>query len=346
MTATEETRRVIEKTTSAAWVKGIAETLAAAGVDVCAVFKDAEMDMALLTDPHARYATTKISILWEAAHRRSGNPAIALAASHVVRPASLDALAYTMMTSSNLLLGLERFERYLRVVSDATVISLHKDCNGYRLKLEIDGGGRPVPRQRADYILVTLLNILRWISGRNLHPAAVSFAHSDPADRQPYENAFQCPLHFNAPVYGLLLSTADLTCPLPTSNPVLAELHERYVGEYLDRLDNNSVIHSIRKLIIRQLPDGEPLRGHAAKALHMSERTLQRRLQEEGTSFHQLVDDIRRELARQYLTQPQITLAQVTYLLGFSDQSIFSRACKRWFDVPPRQYRDRIGKAG
>jgi AraC-like DNA-binding protein len=74
----------------------------------------------------------------------------------------------------------------------------------------------------------------------------------------------------------------------------------------------------------------------------MSERTLQRRLQEEGTAYQHLLDDTRRELAQRYLRQPQVSLAQATYLLGFADQSIFHRACKRWFNASPGSYRSRV----
>jgi len=95
-------------------------------------------------------------------------------------------------------------------------------------------------------------------------------------------------------------------------------------------------------MIIRRLPDGEPRRDEIADELCMSERTLQRRLEEEGTSFIQLMDDTRRELAGQYLGRLQLSLAQAAYLLGFADQSSFFRACRRWFDLSPGQYRSQL----
>jgi AraC-like DNA-binding protein len=95
-------------------------------------------------------------------------------------------------------------------------------------------------------------------------------------------------------------------------------------------------------MIIRRLPDGEPKRDQIAGELGMSERTLQRRLEQEGTSFIQLMDDTRRELAEQYLGRLQLSLAQAAYLLGFADQSSFFRACRRWFDLSPGQYRSQL----
>ena len=95
-------------------------------------------------------------------------------------------------------------------------------------------------------------------------------------------------------------------------------------------------------MIIRHLQDGEPRRPKIAAVLGMSERTLQRRLTAEGTSFQLLLDDTRRELARHYLGQRTVSLADIAYLLGFSDQSSFFRAARRWFGSSPRDYRARL----
>ena len=95
-------------------------------------------------------------------------------------------------------------------------------------------------------------------------------------------------------------------------------------------------------MVCRLLPQGEPKRDAVAQALCLSQRTLQRRLQEEGTSFQQLLDDTRRELVVQYLAQPNLTLLEIAYLLGFADPSNFFRAFRRWFASTPGEYRARL----
>ena len=147
---------------------------------------------------------------------------------------------------------------------------------------------------------------------------------------------------FDAPRNSLLFAAGDMVAGLPTSNPSLAELHERFADEYLQHFDHAQISYRAREMIIRRLPDGEPRRDEIASELCMSERTLQRRLEEEGTSFIQLMDDTRRELAEQYLGRLQLSLAQAAYLLGFADQSSFFRACRRWFDLSPGQYRSQL----
>jgi AraC-like DNA-binding protein len=324
------------------WVKGIAETLKAAGLDIGALFDEAGLDTAALSDPDSRFPTEKVSRLWQLAVARSGDPAIGLANSNIVKPASFDVVAYTMMSSPNLLSVLERLSRYVGIVSDAASVVIAEDDEGYRMILELFGGGQPVPRQRFEFDLITVLAFCRWVTNRELRPLALELRFPPPADLRPYQDAFKCALRFNAPVNSLLFARADVISPLPTAHPLLAEVHERIASERLQRLDHAQISNRARAAIIRRLPDGEPRRMEVAAALEMSERTLQRRLEAEGISFQRLLDNTRRELAQQYLGQTDVSLADATYLLGFADQSTFFRACKRWFGTSPRRYRIRM----
>jgi AraC-like DNA-binding protein len=331
-----------KRTTSAVWVKSIAEMLAGEGLDVRGLLAAAGIDPAALEAQGARLPTEKISRLWELAAERSGNPAIGLAQHQVVRPASFDVVGYTMMSCADLRGAFERLIRYLLILSDALTMTLSEERAGDRVTFVRFGGDRPVPRQRIEFIFVSLIGFCRWIAGREVHPLAIELPYPAPPDPAPYRAAFRCPVSFDAPRNSLLFARADLTAPLPTSNPLLAELHERFAGEYLKHFDHAQTSYRAREVIIRRLPDGEPRRDQVACELCMSERTLQRRLEEEATSFLQLLDDTRRELAEQYLGRLHLSLAQAAYLLGFADQSSFFRACKRWFDLSPGQYRSQL----
>ena len=331
-----------KRTTSAVWVKGIADMFAAEGLDAHALLVAAGIDPASLEIPDARLPTEKISRLWELAVERSGNPAIGLAQHDVVRPASFDVVGYTMMSCANLRGAFERLIRYLLILSDAFTMTMDEEQAGYRVAFVLFGGDRPMPRQRIEFIVVTLVGFCRWISGRDVNPLAIELPYPAPTDLASYRTAFRCPVLFDAPRNSLLFAADDMVAGLPTSNPLLAELHERFAGEYLQHFDHAQISYRAREMIIRRLPDGEPRRDEIAGELCMSERTLQRRLEEEGTSFIQLMDDTRRELAEQYLGRLQLSLAQAAYLLGFADQSSFFRACRRWFDLSPGQYRTQL----
>ncbi len=328
--------------TTAAWVKGIADMRAAEGLDVQAMLAESLIDIAALNHPDARLETEKISRFWELAAEQSGNPAIAFAQHQVVRPASFDVVGYTMMSCANLLGAFERLIRYMLILSDALTMTLSEEQGTIRVTFDLFGGKRPVPRQRVEYILISVVSYCRWISGREVYPTAVEFPYPSPADPAPYQDAFGCKVLFGAPSSCLLFSRTDLTVPLPTSNRVLAELHERFAGEYLRRFDLSQMSRRVRETIVRLLPDGEPRRDQVANELCMSERTLQRRLEAEATSFGDLLDNTRRELAEQYLGRLNLSFAQAAYLLGFADQSSFFRACKRWFELSPGEYRSQL----
>jgi len=316
--------------------------LAAEGLDTGALLAAAEIDAASLDAPGGRVPTENISRLWELAAERSGNPAIGLKQHNVARPASFDVVGYTMMSCADLRAAFERLRRYLLILSDALTLTLSEETDRYRITFALFGGDRPVPRQRIEYILASVTALCRWISGRDVRPVAIELAYPAPADLGPYRDAFACPVTFDAPRNCLVYTLADLTVPLPTSNPRLAEQHDQFAIEYLRHFDQAQTSYRAREVIIRRLPDGEPRREQIAGELAMSERTLQRRLEEESTSYGELLDSTRRELAEQYLSRLQLSLAEAAYMLGFQDQSSFFRACKRWFEVSPGQYRSQL----
>ncbi|MGZ5234661.1 MAG: AraC family transcriptional regulator, partial [Burkholderiales bacterium] len=158
---------------SVVWVKGIAEMLAAESLDVGALFAAAGIDPATLDTPGARVPTEKVSLLWELAVKRSGNPAIALVQHDVVRPASFDVVGYAMMSCADLHSAFERLIRYMLILSDVLTMTIQEERDGYRITFVLLGGDRPLPRQRIEFILVTVIGFCRWISRREVHPLEV-----------------------------------------------------------------------------------------------------------------------------------------------------------------------------
>lgn len=327
------------------WVRGTARHFESVGLDVRALFRDAGLNYEDLNDRDARIDGDSISLLWELAVARSGDPNLGLANSDVLHPGSLDMIMHVMMSSPDLGAAVSRFIRYMRLVSHVADISLVRNDAGYVFTLHIDGLTRPVPRARVDFALVMILNIMRWLTALNLRPLAAGFPYAAAGELEAYRQAFRCPLQFNAPSHQLHFAASDVLAPLPTANPALQELTDRVASDHLTLLDSTRVVPRVKHIVVQRLPDGEPLRARIAEVLGMSERTLQRRLDAEGTSFNELVDQTRRELAKQYLRSRKIAIAEVGYLLGFSDQSTFYRACKRWFGTSPGDYRSSVANA-
>ena len=330
------------RSTSSAWVRGVASMFASQGVDVAALFADAGLSLSLLDQADRRWPTEQVSLLWQLAAVRAGNPAVALTNPHLARPDHYGIVGYAMMSSPDLLTGLGRLIRYLRIVSDAAVISLVTEQEGCWVRLDLLGGARAVPRQRYEYGLLTLLTFCRWMLGHSLRPQSASFGFPAPEDVSPYVEAFGCPLLFDAKSNGFFIAERDLLSKLPTAIPQLADLHDRMAGLALRKLETPQTTRRGQEAIARRLQNGSPRRSQIASDLGLSDRTFQRRLGDDGTSFTDLVDETRRELAQHYLSDPQTSLSEIVYLLGYSDQSTFFRACTRWFGQPPGEYRVRL----
>ena len=330
-------------TSSTTWVRGVVEMFAAEGVDVAALFAEAGLERAVLDDPDGRFEIDELSHLWELAVARSGKPTLGLSRDLAYTYGKLGVVGHELMACTTLLAALQRLERSMNVVSNAATFALAEDRDGWWFELGHRGGERPVPRQRVEFGMLTMLGFCSWITGRELQPRAVEFIYPEPADASAHRAAFVCPLRFSATANRALLSRADMERALPCRDSGMAALHARLVDDELERLEPADTSAAVRRWLATRLAATGPRRRNAASALHVSDRTLQRRLHAEGTTFQRLLDDTRRELAQQYLRKPRHTLQRVAELLGFDDPSNLHRACRRWFGETPGHYRARFG---
>jgi len=334
------------RTSSGAWLRGVLDMFAAEGVDVPSLLRDCAFDAAGLDRADARFPADDISQLWQLAVARAGKSTLGLSRELAARHGNLDTLGHAMTCSPHLEAGLERLARYLAVVSDAATFELDADARGTWLVLGHVGSRRPVPRQRVEYGMLTMLMLCGWLTRRELRPLAVEFVFPLPPDDSPHRVAFGCAVGFGAPANRLLLADADMRAPIPSQHPALAALHERLLDAQLHQLADSTITRRVCAEIARRLPSGEPRRQDVAAGLRITERTLQRRLQAESNSYQVLLDRTRRELAQQYLADRRHALTDVADLLGFVDSSNFFRACKRWFGLPPAQYRTQLWESG
>ena len=329
------------RTTSSQWAMGIVRSLEMDGLDGRALFQDVGLESADLDNPDARFPQDALTRLWLRAAERSNNSAIGLNLARAVRPASFGAAGYVVMSSRTLREGFERLVRYQRIIADSTDLSLRLQPEGYALTLVVHGDLLRPCRHSAESALASILAFSTWLMGRPLHPRQVLIKGDVPRTLEPYQRFFHAPLLFNAPQDALVFDGADLEAPLPTADAAMAQLHERHAEQLLGQFSANRTAYQVRQVLCRMLPRGEPRREAVAKSLHLSQRTLQRRLEGEGTSFQMLLDDTRRELAVQFLNQPHVTLLEIAYQLGFTDSSNFFRAFRRWFNETPSEYRIR-----
>jgi AraC-like DNA-binding protein len=156
----------------------------------------------------------------------------------------------------------------------------------------------------------------------------------------PYVEFFGAPIRFDCSAVTLILPRDDMEVPLQGACPELAQCNDNLAANYIAKLDRADVAANARARIVELLPSGECSRSKVAAALCMSTRTLQQRLIDRGTSFQALLTDIRREFACSYLRQSGVSVTEITFLLGFTDVSNFTRAFKRWMGMSPTRFRE------
>ncbi len=331
-----------EPTTLSTWASAIARTLECEGLDASLAFQQAGLDILQARDPNARYPVSGMTRLWQVAVAMTGNPAIGLKVAEQVQPASLHALGLSVLASATLDDALQRIARYSRLVSNAADVQVNRQGQEVRVSIHIPDHGVMLAHEAFDAFIGNMVKMGRMLTQRDLSPLRVEFMRPQPVDPHPYRAFFRTTVEFEAPACCIYFDAAYLDEPLPSANPALAQLNDQVVVDYLARFDRNQVAVQVRDLIIQRLPSGEPSQEDVARCLNMSTRSLQRRLTEEDSSYKLLLEDTRKSLACQYLKKPDISLGEVTYLLGFSDQSNFSRAFKRWVGKTPGEYRTQL----
>lgn len=233
---------------------------------------------------------------------------------------------------------MNRFIRYLRIVSEKIFLKLEEDPDGLRLDLSYKILGMRVPAQ-IDMGMAMSIHICRLNFGENLKPVVVNFMHDAPPCAEEYLALFKAPVRFSAERDSMTFSFPDVDRYLMGSNSQLARLNDQVMIEYLAKLDKDDIVNRVTAVIVDMLPSGGVADEKVAGILNMSVRSLQRRLKEVGTTFRTILDITRKDLASTYVRDPDIELAEVAFLLGFSDQSAFSRAFKRWTGNPPSAIR-------
>ncbi len=333
----------MQRSSSSTWVKGLLEMFASRGVDVPCLVQAADIAPERMENPDERFTADEVSRLWELAVARSGDPTLGMDRELTLRHVNFDVVGYAMLSSPDLRSALAAFGRNLALISDVATFQVVPAAQGNAwLEFGHTGNTRPVPRQRFAYGLLSLLTLSQWLTRREVQPLAAEFKFPAPPERGAYASAFACPIRFDSHENRLLLAAADLATPLPSRNPWMLALHEQVMETRLAGLGHANISYRVTSEIVRRLHRGEPRREDVAASLALADRTLQRRLHAENTSFQQLLDEARRELASKYLAEPRYTLCQVADLLGFGDSSNFFRACRRWFGMPPGQYREQV----
>lgn len=326
------------------FVVPVAQALRQRGIDPLEVVSAVGIDLASAANPDWRVSQNKFNQLLASCIEISGDEAFGLLAAEQLQPQVLHSLGLAWLASDTVYDGLVRLQRFGRLVTSGIDLALEEEGEQVKLFMGFDAQvEHPEPASR-DYAVGIITRMCRLTLGDYLAPVKIELARPRPAEPERWEYLLASRVVFAADISCITWSKADIMEPLVTGDPALARINDEHTVAYLDSFLARSTTREVVDKIVEKLPDGAPSQQQIAAALHVSNRTLQRKLREEGTSFMDLLQDTRMQLARKYLRSPGRSVVETAYLLGFSEPSTFSRAFKRWTGQAPADYRERISQ--
>jgi AraC-like DNA-binding protein len=340
-TPPELDKRQRQPSTIAGYSLAIAKALDHYGVDAERVFRAIGLPVSITNDPMLRLPVDTMTQLYRVCVDATHDPYFGLSVARFIHISNLHALGYAMAASSTLLDFCKRAERYFRLVSQTADIVLEENelTVVMRCNLVADVCG-----ESEDAFLGFLVLAMRQLHKTSFNPIRAEFHHVMPIEGPaPYEQVFRSPVSFGNQYPALVFARDGLTQPLLGACPELAQHHDNIANQYLTKLEKNDVLAIVRQKIVEFLPTGTCTRERVAQAMCMSPTTLQAKLVKRATSFQEILDETRRDLACSYVLRASGSITEVAFLLGFSDSSNFTRAFRRWTGLSPSTFRQRHG---
>lgn len=318
---------------------------ASRGADPGQLCERAGVTPAMLASPDDMVDGRIAGELWAAACKATGEPDLGLHLGAAAHLSSLGLVAPVLLHCPNLRRALGKFADYSRLLSSAFAIDV-VDVDARRTAIRFvllshDSYIARAPRQPMECIALATSTGLGQLLARPLRVLEVHFRHVAPARTKAHTAAFQAPVHFGQDVDQLLVETVELERPVVLADPAMLAQHEAKARALLAERGDDGMVARVRQALGTLLRGELPSVEDVAEQLTTSPRSLQRALADEGTSFRELLDDVRHDLAVAHLQDPATGVAQVALLLGFSEPSAFHRSFKRWTGTTPSQFRQR-----
>jgi AraC-like DNA-binding protein len=310
------------------------------GIDVRALQCRAGIPQLDRCEPKLRIPYSAAVKLWDLVVEATGDPAIGLRVAKTVRLDQFDLIAYLARSSASIRDAMRDIDRYGALLADGIRFVLRDDGRAPKIAIEFGGPGQPHPAG-SDYGIGVLFEGIRREQRGLAVPVEVHFHRAEPADPRPYKSFFGVPVRFSQPHNAIVLqsNTRLSALALPGSDAGLHDVLERAAQQTLRSDESDEALERrLRDAIRIELPNGRPGVDALAARLRIGERSLRRRLSARGNSVSGIVDEVRLELATRYLGEAQMSLAETSRSLGFSEPSAFHRAFRRWTGMTPRAF--------
>jgi len=309
------------------------------GLSLPAVLRDAQLPIDLFDQPRVLVTTKEFFALWRAIGNASKDRAAGLLLGTSTKMEQFHPMALAALSTDNLGDAINQMSRYKRLTAPEALVARFVG-DEWNLQFHWLLAEEPEPQILTEYCFASMLSLARHGTGTRLTPLRVEFT-------QPREHTkalskyFGCPIIYGSAHNAIVFEASDSRRPLITRNSeLLALLAPHFDDELESSTRRQSFTDRVREAIQLRLAGRRPSVDDVAESLHLGARTLQRRLQENGSSFQQVLDEARHELARHYLHSALLDLHETAYLLGYEDANSFVRAFRTWEGVPPAHWRE------
>ncbi len=332
-----------EPSSLSGWVLAVIRTISAAGVDPAPLMQAAGIDANILIDPEARVPVESMSKLWLMAEEASQDETLGLRVPQHLATSSLFDLQGLIESAPTVAEGWNLFEHYMPVLSTGLNVRLEniddtQNRNKYVVSLEPT---RPVKTmtQAGDATVAVIVGNLRD-SALGITITNIELVRDEPKDPAEFERILGAPVSYNHKHLRIhFQSSIPLTTPQESADPLLEQALRVVLKNYLDRMSGDQFSEQVRREIIQVIAGQEPSLERIAERLHMSSRTLQRRLVADGSNYRDVVNEVRQGMALGLVRDTEANFTDIAYQLGFRDASNFSRVFRRWFGATPSEFR-------
>lgn len=325
-------------TTMGGYVLGIVNALEQRGLNADKLLQSAGIRHRPKNDPLDRLPSNKISRLFDACVKATDDQCFGLSASRYLNIANFHAMGCALTASDSLWEMCQRLRRYSPIASELGHISLEESDTEVKLIIKME---TVACDETQDMAFSFIIRLMRSLYKNSFQPKWVELMRPQPSQgTDPFLNFFRCPITFGNPQAVFSFQKIEMLAPLAGANQELARYNDNLSKRYLMLLDRSNFARLVKGKMLELMPSGNVSKKLVSQQLNMSLNNLQCKLAQQNTSYSALYDSVRREIACDHLKQQHLSICEISYLVGFSDTSNFTRAFKRWKGVSPSEYRE------
>jgi len=325
---------------SVSLLKLVCATASKKGIEIQTLLDRIDLKEEILHNPENYIPCSLLGKAMHEATLLTNDPNFSLDNGQNFEPGDLSVVGYLIANAPTLRRAYEMKLRYKRLIGEGIFWTIEEDNQFLNIYLDTHPELEEYKRYSLDSCMATLVAFKRRLLGKQVNPIAVHFEHAKPGNTSGYDKFFNCRIFFNAERTKIIYPVSVLDEKILHSNPGLFEMFKNYADDFLDNIsEEKSISRKVMRLLMDYVPQNRATLENVADNLAIGGRTLQRKLKDEGQTFNEILKDVRKELASRHLQNSQLSISEISYLLGFSEPSIFHRSFKKWTGVTPKDYR-------